>query len=143
MNNERRDADALEVKFEEVQVGDRVRTRQVFEDGTVVETEFVVEYVNGYCDYFGNSYINIHKEASERESLDISLVSRPPKVGDLLTGEQVQRLPDLAVFLSYRGRPLTVFKGLAYSPVFTADPLSYYGSAEPTYRLIYLPEEEN
>ena len=138
---EKRDAGAM--TFDEVRAGDRVRTRQVFEDGTVVETEFVVEYVNGYCDYFGNSYISIHKEASERESLDISLVSRPPKVGDLLTSAQVQALPDHAVFLDIHNKPRIVFGGKSCAPYFTEAPLSYHAYTEPTYRLIYLPEEDN
>ena len=139
---EKRDAGAM--TFDEVRAGDRVRTRQVFEDGTVVETEFVVEYVNGYCDYFGNSYISIHKEASERESLDISLVSRPPKVGDLLTGEQVQTLPDYAIFQNAYSKPRTVLDGRSYGPGRPVGvPLSFHNFTEPTYRLIYLPEEEN
>lgn len=139
---EKRDADAM--KFEEVRVGDRVRTRQVFSDGTVFEAEFTVEYVNGYCDYFGNSYSSVHKEASERESLSIERVSRPPKVGDLLTGAQVQALPDHAVFLNAFNKPRTVLDGKSYGPGLPVGvSLSFHDFTDPVYRLIYLPEEEN
>lgn len=140
--DEKRDADAM--TFEEVRVGDRVRTRQVFSDGTVFESEFVVEYVNSY--YFGNSYSSVHEEASERVSLNIELVLRPtppPKVGDLLTGAQVQTLPDYAVFLSSKGVPRTVFNGMSSGPDFPETSLSFHDFTVPTYRLIYLPEENN
>lgn len=141
--DEKRDADAM--RFEEVQVGDRVRTRQVFSDGTVFESEFTVEY--SYCDYFGNSYSSVHKEASDRVSLSIELVSRPappPKVGDLLTGAQVQALPDRAVFLDVWNEPRTVLNGMSYASGFPSGvSLSYHDFTEPTYRLIYLPEEDN
>lgn len=131
------------MEFNEVRVGDRVRTREVFEDGTVFETEFVVEFVNSYCDYFGSAYVSVHKEISERESLSIERVHRKPKVGDLLTGAQVQRLPDYAVFLSSKGVPRTVFNGMSSGPDFPETSLSYHDFTEPTYRLIYLPEEDN
>lgn len=75
--NEKRDAGAM--KFDEVRVGDTVRTRAEFTDGTVIETEFTVTYVNSYA--FGNAYTGIHASLDGRKSLSIELVSRPPKVG--------------------------------------------------------------
>lgn len=135
------------MKFDEVRVGDTVRTHAEFTDGTVVDTEFTVTYANSRYKYFGSTYATIHKDVSDRESLSIELVSRPtptPKVGDLLTGTQVQALPNLAVFLSSRGVPRTVFNDKSYAPGFPVDaPLSYYDFTDPTYRLIYLPEEDN
>lgn len=146
MNDEKRDADAM--TFDEVREGDTVRTRQVFDDGTVVESEFPVTYVDtyGYDYVFGNDYNYVRKYDTGRKSLSIELVSRPtapPKVGDLLTGAQVQSLPDLAVFLSYHGVPRTVFNGMSSGPVFPETSLSFHDFTDPTYRLIYLPEEDN
>lgn len=142
--NEKRDADTM--TFEEVRVGDTVRAREVFDDGTVIESEFPVTYLDTYDDVFGNDYNYVRKYNTGRKSLSIELVSRhtpPPKVGDLLTGAQVQRLPDYAVFLNSRGVPRTVLNGMSYAPGYKEAPLRYYGFTDPTYRLIYLPEEDN
>lgn len=135
------------MRFDEVRVGDRVRTHAEFTDGTVIKSEFTVTYVDT-CGYvFGNDHINTRSDNSDRKSLSIELVSRPmtpPKVGDLLTSEQVQALPNLAVFLSARGVPSTVLNGMSYAPGFPAGvPLSYHDITDPVYRLIYLPDEEN
>lgn len=133
--------------FDEVREGDTVRTHAEFTDGTVIDTEFTVAYANSRYKYFGSTYATIHKEVSDRELLSIELVSRsapPPKVGDLLTSAQVQALPNLAVFLSFKGVPSTVLNGTSYAPGFPAGvPLSYHDFTDPTYRLIYLPEEDN
>lgn len=135
------------MKFDEVREGDRVRTHAEFTDGTVIKSEFTVTYVDT-CGYvFGNDHVNTRSDNSDRKSLSIELVSRhtpPPKVGDLLTSAQVQALPNLAVFLSFKGVPSTVLNGKSYAPDFPAGvPLSYYDFTDPTYRLIYLPEEDN
>lgn len=140
--NEKRDAGAM--KFEEVQAGDKVRTRAEFTEGTVLEAEFTVTYVNSVA--FGNAYIGIHASLDGRKSLSIELVSRPaplPKVGDLLTGEQVQALPNHAVFLDTHNKPRIVFDGMSCARGNTEDPLYFHDITDPTYRLIYLPEEEN
>ena len=133
------------MEFNEVQVGDTVRAREVFNGGTVIESEFPVTYLDTYDGVFGNGYNYVRKYSTGRKSLSIELVSRhtpPPKVGDLLTGAQVQRLPDLAVFLGPNGVPRTVFNGMSYSPGLPeGDPLSYHDFTDPIYRLIYLPDE--
>lgn len=130
--------------FDEVREGDTVRTREVFEDGTVFETEFTVERVNRFGDYFDNGYVSVHEEVLGRKSLSIELVHRKPKVGDLLTGAQVQRLPNHAVFLDVWNKPRTVFDGKSYGPGLTvAAALDLHDLRDPGYRLIYLPDEEN
>lgn len=112
----------------------------------MIDTEFTVTYANSRYKYFGSTYATIHEEASERVSLSIELVSRsapPPKVGDLLTGAQVQTLPDFAVFLSAWNVPRTVLNGMSYAPGYADEPLRFHDHRDPTYRLIYLPEEDN
>lgn len=135
------------MEFNEVRVGDTVRAREVFDDGTVVESEFPVTYLDTYDDFFGNDYNYVSKYNTGRKSLSIELVSRPttpPKVGDLLTGAQVQGLPNHAVFLDIWNKPRTVFNGKSHAPGLTEEaPLAMHDLREPIYRLIYLPGEEN
>lgn len=137
------------MEFNEVRVGDTVRAREVFDDGTVVESEFPVTYVDtyGYDYVFGNDYNYVRKYDTGRKSLSIELVSRPtapPKVGDRLTGAQVQGLPNHAVFLDAWNKPRTVFNGMSYDPgIHVGSYLSTHDLRDPVYRLIYLPDEEN
>lgn len=130
------------MEFNEVRVGDTARVLAEYTDGTVIQVAFTVTYVQSTM--FGNSHTYVRQHKTGRKSLSIELVSRPaspPKVGDLLTGAQVQGLPNHAVFLDVWNKPRTVFNGKSYDPeIHVGSFLSTHDLREPIYRLIYLPE---
>ena len=126
------------MRFDEVRVGDTVRVHAEFNDGTRIKSEFTVTYTDEYV--FCNEHVGVNSDSRNRKSLSIERVARKPKVGDLMTGAQVQRLPNHAVFLDVWNKPRTVFDGKSYGPGLTVEAaLDLHDLRDPVYRLIYLP----
>lgn len=68
-----------EITFDEIEVGDRLKTREVFKDGTVAEQEFTVEYKNS--GYVGNDFALVYLKLSSRTELTITRVAIPEPQG--------------------------------------------------------------
>ena len=73
-----------EITFDEIKVGDSIKTREVFNDGTVLEQEFTVE--NRSPNYAGNDFALVHLKLSSRTELTITRVQmpEPKKIGTVI-----------------------------------------------------------
>lgn len=74
----------MSINFEDVKVGDRIKTREVYKNGDTFEGEVTVTDVNTACVY--SEYRWFPKAHSDRESLTIERVqmSEPEKVGTVV-----------------------------------------------------------
>ena len=64
-----------EITFDEIKVGDRIKTREVFKNGDTFEGEFTVTNVVEYFIY--SEYRVLHRYRDNRESLTIERVQTP------------------------------------------------------------------
>ena len=73
-----------EITFDQVKVGDRVKTREVYKNGDTFEGEFTVTDVDERYIYSG--YRVFHKIHSDRESLPFErvVVPEPKKIGTVV-----------------------------------------------------------
>ena len=73
-----------EITFDEIKVGDRIKTREVYKNGDTFEGEFTVTDVVEYFIYSG--YRVFYKSHSDRESLTFERVQmpEPKKIGTVV-----------------------------------------------------------
>ena len=73
-----------EITFDEIKVGDRIKTREVFDDGTVVEQEFTVTYKTHTR--ASNFYGVVFYDLVARTELTITRVAapEPKKIGTVV-----------------------------------------------------------
>ena len=73
-----------EITFDEIKVGDRIKTREVFKNGDTFEGEFTVTNVVEYFIY--SEYRVLHRYRDNRESLTIERVQmpEPKKIGTVV-----------------------------------------------------------
>ena len=73
-----------EITFDQIKVGDRIKTREVYKNGDTFEGEFTVTNVVEYFIYSG--YRVFHKIHSDRESLTFERVQmpEPKKIGTVV-----------------------------------------------------------
>ena len=73
-----------EITFDQIKVGDRIKTREVYKNGDMFEGEFTVtDVVEGF---FYSAQRVFHKTHSDRESLTIERVQmpEPKKIGTVV-----------------------------------------------------------
>ena len=70
-----------EITFDEIKVGDRIKTREVFREGSIVEQEFTVE--DKRPNYAGTDYLGVFLRSTHRAELTITriAVQEPQGVG--------------------------------------------------------------
>ena len=73
-----------EITFDQIKVGDRIKTREVYKNGDTFEGEFTVTNVVEYFIYSG--YRVFHRIHSDRESLTFERVQilEPKKIGTVV-----------------------------------------------------------
>ena len=74
----------MSINFEDVKVGDRIKTREVYKNGDTFEGEFTVTDVR--ADFLHSGYRVFRKSHSDRESLTIERVQmpEPKKIGTVV-----------------------------------------------------------
>lgn len=73
-----------EITFDQIKVGDRIKTREVFRDGSIAEKEFPVKYKDH--NYAGTDYIGVQSDLSYCTELTIERVAppEPKKIGTVV-----------------------------------------------------------
>ena len=90
-----------EITFDQIKVGDRIKTREVFKNGDTFEGEFTVTNVVEYFIYSG--YRVFHRIHSDRESLTFERVQmpEPKKIGTVV---EYMHGDDLATAVLYSAK---------------------------------------
>lgn len=73
-----------EITFDQIKVGDRIKTREVFKDGSTIELEFTVAHRG--VSYATNNYVVFQRNLSDRTELTITHVAAPgpKKIGTVV-----------------------------------------------------------
>ena len=116
-----------EITFDQIKVGDRIKTREVYKNGDTFEGEFTVTEVDA-ANYIYSEYRVLYRSSSDRESLTIERVQmpEPKKIGTVVEFKRDDVTQTATKFSNYQSVKylwiLSTVRTLTWEEILASDP---------------------